>query len=214
MIFPKRGIYGITQTENKSIPQILNEVEAALKAGIAVLQYRDKQPIDALLLAQQLSQICRRYAVPLIINDDIELALMVGADGVHLGRDDGSLSKARAILGPESIIGVSCYNYFDKACLMAEHGADYVAFGRFYPSGTKPLAAPADIQTLTLAKQSIKVPIVAIGGILPDNGQPLIDAGADLLAVVGGIFDEEPETAVHRYLNTLSFDLNQIEPVQ
>lgn len=214
MIFPKRGIYGITQTENKSISQILNEVEAALKAGIAVLQYRDKQPIDALLLAQQLSQICRRYAVPLIINDDIELALMVGADGVHLGRDDGSLSKARAILGPESIIGVSCYNDFDKACLMAEHGADYVAFGRFYPSGTKPLAAPADIQTLTLAKQSIKVPIVAIGGILPDNGQPLIDAGADLLAVVGGIFDEEPETAVHRYLNTLNFDLNQIEPVQ
>lgn len=214
MIFPRQGLYAITQTDNKSIPQILNEVEAALNAGIAVLQYRDKQPIDALLLAQQLSQLCRRFAVPLIINDDIELALMVGADGVHLGQDDGNLHQARAILGPEAIIGVSCYNDINKARLMADQGANYVAFGRFYASGTKPLAAPAELITLKLAKQSIKVPIVAIGGILPENGQALIDAGANLLAVVGGIFDHEPETSVHRYLNTLNFDLDQIEPVQ
>ena len=214
MKFPQKGLYGITQTENKSISHILIEVEAALTAGIAVLQYRDKHPIDALLLAQQLSQLCRRYAVPLIINDDIELALMVGADGVHLGRDDSCLASARAVLGPDAIIGVSCYNDLYTAQKMAEQGADYVAFGRFYPSGTKPLAAPADTQTLTLAKNSIQVPIVAIGGILPENGQALIDAGADLLAVVGGIFDHEPETSVHHYLNTLNFDLNQIQTVQ
>lgn len=214
MIFPKRGLYAITQTDHKPIAQILSEVESALKSGIAVLQYRDKQPTDALLLAQQLSQLCRRYAIPFIINDDIELAITVGADGVHLGRDDVSLDVARAILGPESIIGVSCYNDLNKARTMAEQGADYVAFGRFYPSGTKPLAAPANISTLSDAKQFIKIPIVAIGGIMPDNAQVLLDAGADLLAVVGGIFDSEPETSVHNFLNVLNFDLDQIVPVQ
>lgn len=199
MKFPQRGLYAITQTEGKNPDQIVAEVEAALKGGAAVLQYRDKNPIDAVALAKRLLKLCHAYQAPLLINDSVELALAVGADGVHLGRDDGDVSQARKRLGPQAIIGVSCYNDIDKACQAAAQGVDYVAFGRFFPSGSKPLAAPADITTLTLAKQKLNIPMVAIGGILPDNGAQLLDAGADLLAVIGGLFDQEPEAAARAY---------------
>ncbi|MDD2739469.1 MAG: thiamine phosphate synthase [Methylomonas lenta] len=199
MRFPNRGLYAITQPENKSISQVLQDVEAALKGGAVVVQYRDKNPIDAYALASQLLKICHAYQVTLLINDSVELALTIGADGVHLGKDDGDINYARSKLGPEAIIGVSCYNDLQKACVAASNGANYVAFGRFFPSGSKPLAAPAEIATLTLAKQHLQVPIVAIGGILPKNGGQLIAAGADLLAVIGGVFDHEPEAAAHAY---------------
>lgn len=199
MNFPRRGLYAITQTEGKSIAQIIREVEAALKGGAMVIQYRDKQPLDAHYLAAQLLRICHKHRAPLLINDDVELALAVGADGVHLGKDDGEIAHARRRLGPEAIIGVSCYNDVNKAQDMAAKGADYVAFGRFFPSGSKPLAAPADIAVLRQAKQRLELPIVAIGGILPENGGQLLAAGADLLAVIGGIFDREPETAARAY---------------
>ncbi|MGR8929435.1 MAG: thiamine phosphate synthase [Gammaproteobacteria bacterium] len=199
MNFPNRGLYAITQPENKSIDQVVKEVEAALQGGASVVQYRDKNPIDAVALARKLLTLCHRYRVPLLINDSIELALEVGADGVHLGKDDGDIAAARSRLGPNAIIGVSCYNDLAKAYAAIEHDADYVAFGRFFPSGSKPLASPADIATLTKAKQQIKVPIVAIGGILPENGGQLLLAGADLLAVIGGIFDHEPLSAASAY---------------
>lgn len=199
MRFPNRGLYAITQPENKSISQVLQDVEAALKGGAVVVQYRDKNPIDAYALASQLLKICHAYQVPLLINDSVELALTIGADGVHLGKDDGDINYARSKLGPEAIIGVSCYNDLQKACVAVSNGANYVAFGRFFPSDSKPLAAPAEIITLTLAKQRLQVPIVAIGGILPKNGGQLIAAGADLLAVIGGVFDHEPEAAAHAY---------------
>lgn len=199
MKFPARGLYAITQPETKSISQILQDVEAALKGGAVVVQYRDKNPIDAVALASQLLTLCHAYQVPLLINDSVELALVVGADGVHLGKDDGEIADARRRLGANAIIGVSCYNNVQKALTAADHGADYVAFGRFFPSGSKPLAAPAEIVTLRLAKQQIKLPIVAIGGILPENGGQLIAAGADLLAAIGGLFDHEPEAAARAY---------------
>ena len=199
MKFPNRGLYAITQPENKSISQVLQAVEAALKGGAVVVQYRDKTPIDAYALASELLKVCHAYQVPLLINDSVELALTIGADGVHLGKDDGDINYARSKLGPNAIIGVSCYNDVQKACVAVSNGADYVAFGRFFPSGSKPLAAPADIATLTLAKQRLQVPIVAIGGILPKNGGQLIAAGADLLAVIGGVFDHEPEAAARSY---------------
>lgn len=199
MRFPSRGLYAITQPENKSISQVLQAVEAALTGGAVVVQYRDKNPIDAYALASELLKVCHAYQVPLLINDSVELALTIGADGVHLGKDDSDIDHARSKLGPEAIIGVSCYNDVQKACIAASHGADYVAFGRFFPSGSKPLAAPAEIATLTLAKQRLQVPIVAIGGILPKNGGQLMAAGADLLAVIGGVFDHEPETAARAY---------------
>ncbi|WP_446811855.1 thiamine phosphate synthase [Methylomonas sp. 2BW1-5-20] len=199
MKFPRRGLYAITQPENKTINQVVKDVEAALRGGARVIQYRDKNPVNASQLASLLLEICHTYDAPLLINDSIELALTVGADGVHLGRDDGEISAARRKLGPNAIIGVSCYNDVEKARAMAVAGADYVAFGRFFPSGTKPLAAPAEIISLERAKQSITVPIVAIGGILPENGGQLLTAGADLLAVIGGVFDHEPEAAARAY---------------
>lgn len=199
MKFPRRGLYAITQPENKSIAQVLQAVEAALKGGAVVVQYRDKNPIDAIALAGELLKLCHAYQVPLLINDSVELALAMGADGVHLGKDDGNIEHARSKLGPDAIIGVSCYNDVQKACAAASAGADYVAFGRFFPSGSKPLAAPADIATLSMAKQRLQVPIVAIGGILPNNAGQLITAGADLLAVIGGVFDHEPEAAARLY---------------
>lgn len=199
MKFPARGLYAITQTDNKSITTILAEIERVLSGGAVVVQYRDKNPQNALLLASELVKLCHQYHAPLIINDDIELALQVAADGVHLGKEDGAVAHARQRLGNDAIIGVSCYNSVDRAIEAQRDGADYVAFGRFFTSSSKPLAAPADINTLHQTKRVLTVPIVAIGGILPDNGGQLLDAGADLLAVIGGLFTAQPEHAARAY---------------
>jgi thiamine-phosphate pyrophosphorylase len=197
--FPARGLYAITQPENKTIAMVLAEVEAAIKGGAAIIQYRDKNPADAVNNAGTLAQLCHRYRVPFIINDDIELARQVEADGVHIGKTDGALESARKRLGRNAIIGVSCYNSVGRALEAQESGATYVAFGRFFPSATKPSAPPADISTLTDARQAIRIPIVAIGGILPENGGRLLAAGADVLAVIGGIFDRDPEQSARAF---------------
>jgi thiamine-phosphate pyrophosphorylase len=199
MKFPNRGLYAITQTEGKSFDSILAEVEQILLGGAVVMQYRDKQPKNARLLAKQLLELCHHYQVPLLINDDVELADQVAADGVHLGKQDSSIAKARLRLGQEAIIGVSCYNSVDIALTAQQQGADYVAFGRFFPSSSKPLASPAQLSTLQQAKKTLKLPIVAIGGILPDNGRQLLNAGADLLAVIGGLYTDQPQQAAQAY---------------
>lgn len=199
MKFPARGLYAITQTDNKSIATLLREVEQVLSGGAVVVQYRDKNPQNARLLASELVKLCHQYHAPLIINDDVELALQVAADGVHLGKEDGAVAHARQRLGNDTIIGVSCYNSVDRAIEAQRDGADYVAFGRFFTSSSKPLAAPADINTLHEAKQVLTVPVVAIGGILPENGLALLNAGADLLAVIGGVFTTQPEQSARAY---------------
>ena len=199
MRFPLRGLYAITQTKNKTTDIIINEVIAAIKGGAVVVQFRDKEPLDAIYLADQLVKVCHEYKVPLLINDDIELAIKVGADGVHIGREDGAISEARDRLGADAIIGVSCYNFVEQAFDAQEQGATYVAFGRFFPSSSKPLAAPAELDTLRKAKFLLDIPIVAIGGILPENGGPLLTAGADLLAVIGGLFETQPEQSARAY---------------
>lgn len=191
--FPSRGLYAITLCENKNPDDIINDVELALKGGAAVVQYRDKNPADSVYTARALAQVCRKFDVPLIINDDPELCRQANADGVHLGADDHDIIEARNYLGDGAIIGVSCYNSLDRALSAQASGADYVAFGRFFPSSSKPLAKPAEITTLQQAKLTIRVPIVAIGGILPENGGQLLAAGADLLAVIGGVFSRNPE---------------------
>ena len=212
MSFPINGLYAITQTEHKSCDTIVIEVEAALRGGAVVVQYRDKQPLDADHLASQLLKLCQQYCVPLLINDDVALAERIGADGVHIGREDGSIERARQRLGEQAIIGVSCYDSVEHAQQAQDQGATYVAFGRFFPSSSKPLALPASLETLRIAKQMLTIPIVAIGGILPENGSLLLEAGADLLAVIGGLFDEQPEQAARTYQAlfervTLTFDL-------
>ena len=199
MKFPLRGLYAITQIKNKTADIIINEVIAAIKGGAVVVQFRDKEPLDAIYLADQLVKVCHEYKVPLLINDDIELAIKVGADGVHIGREDGAISEARDRLGADAIIGVSCYNFVEQALDAQEQGATYVAFGRFFPSSSKPLAASAELDTLRKAKFLLDIPIVAIGGILPENGGPLLTAGADLLAVIGGLFETQPEQSARAY---------------
>ena len=199
MRFPARGLYAITQTDNKTTDTIINEVKAAIRGGAAIVQYRDKNPCDALLLARELVKICHQYEVPLIINDDVELAARTGADGVHIGKEDGAIAQARKRLGNDAIIGVSCYDFVERAIEAQAQGATYVAFGRFFPSSSKPLAAPAKIETLQQAKRLLNIPIVAIGGILPENGAQLLAAGADVLAVIGGLFDSQPEQSARAY---------------
>jgi thiamine-phosphate pyrophosphorylase len=199
MNFPTRGLYAITQTGNKPIEAIILEVSAAIRGGAVLVQYRDKNPLDAWHLAKELVKVCHQFNVPLVINDDVELAAKVGADGVHLGKDDGDIAEARKILGPQAIIGVSCYDFVDKALAAQGQGATYAAFGRFFPSTSKPLAAPASMATLIKARQVLTIPIVAIGGIVPENGGQLLAAGADLLAVIGGVFDQEPERSARAY---------------
>ena len=199
MRFPVRGLYAITQTDNKSGDTIINEVIAAIRGGAVIVQYRDKNPTDAIFLAKALVKVCHRHKVPLIINDDVELAARVGADGVHIGKEDGAIAQARKHLGDDAIIGVSCYDFVEQALDAQGQGATYVAFGRFFPSSSKPLAAPAQIETLQQAKLLLNIPIVAIGGILPENGAQLLTAGADLLAVIGGLFEGQPEQSARAY---------------
>lgn len=200
MKFPARGLYAITQTEGKNNETIIQEIRSAIKGGVSVIQYRDKNPDDVVYLAKELLTICKHHQVPLIINDDADLAHQIGADGVHIGKDDGGIAAARKILGPNAIIGLSCYDDINSALHAQVHGVDYVAFGRFFPSTSKPLASPAHCETLRQARQGIKIPIVAIGGILPENGKQLLDAGADVLAVIGGLFDHNVEQSAKAYL--------------
>ncbi|GBL44243.1 thiamin-phosphate pyrophosphorylase [Sulfuriferula multivorans] len=184
------GLYAITRETDDSA-RLLNEVEAALRGGAAVVQYRDKSG-DVARQHEQASEllvICKRYRAPLIINDSLRLADLVGADGVHLGRDDGGIREARIVLGPEKIIGVSCYQSLDLALAAQAAGADYVAFGSFFASTTKPAAPRADIALLQHASHMMHLPIVAIGGIAPDNAESLIEAGADAIAVIHALFE-------------------------
>ena len=198
--FPSTGLYAITQTERKNDDTIIQEVSSALKGGASVIQYRNKESGNTLHLANKLLSLCKENNIPFIINDDVKLANQIGADGVHLGKDDSNILEARKILGTHAIIGLSCYNDLTLAIKAEQLGANYVAFGRFFPSNSKPLASPARIETLHQARKQIKLPIVAIGGILPKNGKQLLKAGADILAVIGGIFDHEPEKSVKAYL--------------
>jgi thiamine-phosphate pyrophosphorylase len=195
---PKWGLYAITP-DGKSADEILKFTKAVLEGGAKILQYREKNQHDKTDLAKQLLKLCHTHNVPLIINDNVELAEKIGADGVHLGKDDGSILDARQRLGKSAIIGVSCYNSLERAIEDEKHGVNYVAFGRFFTSNSKPLAAPAEIGTLTAAKKVLTLPIVAIGGILPENGASLLNAGADLLAVIGGLDTENPKFSAQNY---------------
>ena len=188
------GLYAITDGTLLPERSLLPAVEAALRGGAVLVQYREKRlPFEARLRqAEALNQCCRAFDVPLIINDDPHLALACDAAGVHLGQQDVALDKARAVLGPGAIIGATCHGQLALAERAAGHGADYLAFGRFFESGTKPDAPPADINLLSQAA-GFGLPRTAIGGVTPGNGESLVRAGADLLAVCGGLFRGSPE---------------------
>jgi thiamine-phosphate pyrophosphorylase len=181
-----RGLYAVTP-DTADTEDLLRKVEHALKAGVAMLQYRNKMisKDKRLLQARELAPLARGYGVPFIVNDDVEIALAVGANGAHLGKDDGDLSAARSQLAGK-ILGVSCYNDLEKARAAVRSGADYVAFGAVYPSPTKPGAVRAP---LSLFSNDVGVPVCAIGGITLANAPALIGAGASLLAVISDLFD-------------------------
>jgi thiamine-phosphate pyrophosphorylase len=185
-----RGLYAITDPKLSPGTRLLEDVKAALEGGAKIIQYRDKESsdLDKLANAKYLQSLCQAHDALFIINDDIELAHLIGADGIHIGKDDGHIQVARQRLGEQAIIGVSCYNDLQRAQEMEQLGADYVAFGRFFPSQTKPNAPSAEFETLRKAKQQLSLPIVAIGGITPENGKTLIDQGADMLAVIHALF--------------------------
>jgi thiamine-phosphate pyrophosphorylase len=200
------GVYAVTpETEDTS--ELIAKVTAVLNGGAGVIQYRNKNSAYAMRREQciELLACVRAFDATLIVNDSSKLALEVGADGVHLGMDDESVEKARNRLGQNRIIGVSCYNDLERARAAQAAGADYVAFGSFFLSPTKPAAVRASMNLLRSAKAELAVPVVAIGGINMDNAAALITAGVDALALVSGLFhSNEIEKQTRAYLQLFS----------
>ena len=193
-----RGLYAITDSQLLT-GKLLPFVEAALDGGLTLLQYRDKSSDDARRLreAEALRNLCERYKAHLIINDDAELAARLEV-GVHLGQTDGPLTPARALLGRKAIIGSTCHSQIELAEQAAKEGASYVAFGRFFNSSTKPGAPTATLDILDQARSRLDLPICVIGGITLDNAGPLVEHGADLLAVVHGLLGADSTRAATR----------------
>ncbi|HVI58151.1 MAG TPA: thiamine phosphate synthase [Luteimonas sp.] len=194
-----RGLYLVTPDEADTA-RLVARVRPLL-AQAALLQYRNKAagPARRREQAMALLAACRAAGVPLVVNDDWRLAAGIGADGAHLGEGDGALREARAALGATAILGASCYDDLARAEAAAAAGASYLAFGAFFPSPTKPGARRASPALLRQAR-GLGLPLVAIGGITPDNARQLVAAGADLVAVVSGVFDApDPAAAARAY---------------
>lgn len=205
------GLYAITP-DGQGTAELLGKARQALLGGARVLQYRNKSADARLRLEQAgvLRGLTREFAVLFIVNDDAMLAQQVDADGVHLGGADGSVTDARALLGGTKIIGVSCYNRLGLAHEAVSLGADYVAFGSFFPSTVKPKAAVATPDLLRLARSEVAVPLVAIGGVNPQNAAQLLASGADALAVISAVFD----AADIRYAAQQFANLNFLKPLE
>lgn len=195
-----RGLYLLTPDEPDT-QRLVARVADVIAEGAVLLQYRNKAAGAALRRrqAQALLPLCDAHGVGLVINDDWRLAADMGAAGVHLGETDGELAEARRVLGHDALIGASCYNRLELAVAAQSAGASYVAFGAFFDSGTKPMARRAPLALLGQAR-ALGLPTVAIGGITPDNAHILLAAGADLLAVLGAVFDAANPAAAARAL--------------
>lgn len=199
-----RGLYAITPAglHGAALREAVSQV---LQGGCRILQYRDKSGDHRRRLADALAlrELCSAQRALFIVNDDLELAERSAADGVHLGRDDATIGEARARLGKAAIIGLSCYADWQRALAARAAGADYVAFGAFHPSPTKPGAVRAQPDLLRRASEELELPVVAIGGITAENARPLVEAGADMLAVIQGLFGQPDIRAAARRFTTL-----------
>lgn len=197
-----RGLYAITPDTGDSA-ELFAKAGAALEGGIAMLQYRRKSlPRDLQLIeAIELAKLARQRAVPFIVNDDIELAIEAGADGVHVGRDDGTVRECKRRMAG-LIVGASCYDDVRRAQAVLDAGADYIAFGSMFASPTKPAAVRAPLEIFDQAR-SLGVPLAAIGGITFENAPAVIAAGADLLAVISDLFNAPDITARARQYRKL-----------
>ncbi len=201
---PARGLYVITDA--RLLPDrttMVSAVDAAIRGGARVVQFRDKSDDQDRRRRQAAAVLdcCRGHGVPMIVNDDVELALAIGADGVHVGAEDAAPAAARRRLGAGAIVGASCYGSVERAVEAVAGGADYVAFGSFHASPTKPESATVPVDVLTAARARLHCPLVAIGGITADNGGALLAAGADMLAVVSAVFacHDDVEGAARRF---------------
>lgn len=199
-----KGLYAIVDASITPRPQLSSLTLELIQGGASIVQYRDKTGTREQILAtgKSILESCKRHDVPLVLNDHPDLCRAINADGVHLGKDDISVAEARKILGRNKIIGASCYNDLSLAISAEADGATYVAFGAVYSSTTKPSAPPASLKTLESAKQRLQLPIVAIGGITPDNGAAVVRAGADMLAAISGLTSSNrPRHSAQLYAN-------------
>ena len=187
-----KGLYAITDSKLMG-SEFISKAEQAILGGINILQYRNKTaPLDQQEQeALKLAQLCKINNVLFLINDNVDLALKVNADGVHLGQHDTPLQQAREQLGKDKVIGVTCHNKIELAVEAQKNGADYVAFGRFFNSETKPAASPAELPLISKSKKSISIPVVAIGGITQKFAPLLLKEGVDMLAVIHGLFGQD-----------------------
>jgi thiamine-phosphate pyrophosphorylase len=202
------GLYAITP-DLADTGDLLYRVRAALAGGARVLQYRNKTASPGLRLeqARALQSLCAASGVPLIINDHLDIALAVGAAGLHLGGEDGDIAAARARLGPDRLLGASCYDRIELAESAVAAGADHVAFGSFFASGIKPDAVRPPMELIARAKQRLAVPVVGIGGITPANAPQLLSAGIDAVAVISAVFGASDIEAAAREFQSL-FELH------
>jgi thiamine-phosphate pyrophosphorylase len=200
-----RGLYAITDTHLSPRDRFAATVEAAVRGGASMVQLREKDTprADMVRLGKEVLAVTRRYGALLIINDHPSVAQEIGADGAHVGRDDPPVAEARALLGPQAIIGASCYGDVERAVEAEKAGADYVAFGTPFPSPTKPKRTDISLDIFQEARQRVQVPIFAIGGITLANAPQLIAAGADGIAVVSGVFAAANVEAAARALAQL-----------
>ncbi len=199
-----RGLYAVTP-DTSDIERLVVAVSSAISGGARIVQYRNKTASQALAREQAgaLKGVCAGRGAALIVNDSIDLALEIDADGVHLGGEDGSCVEARKTLGPTKLLGISCYDRIELAREATRDGADYVAFGSFFPSRVKPGAVRAPLELLTQAASELAVPVVAIGGITSVNAVELIRAGADAVAVISAVFDAVDVSAAARSFEAL-----------
>lgn len=194
-----RGLYAITDKKLIARENFTEAVEKALIGGASIIQLREKETgrEELIRLGKNILKITRRYGVPLIINDSPEIALEIGAEGVHLGEYDCSVAYARGVLGEDAVIGVSCYSQIERGINAEREGADYVAFGTPYYTPTKPDRVPTSVDVLKEAVEKIKsIPIFAIGGITAGNARTIMSTGVDGIAVITSIFgSDDPEQA-------------------
>jgi thiamine-phosphate pyrophosphorylase len=190
-----QGLYLVTPNWDDTA-RMVALTDTALAAGAAMVQYRHKDATPELRREQgaALMALCRRYRRPLIINDHVSLCLTLGADGVHVGGTDMSVREARAALGPDKIVGASCYGDLDLARYAAQNGATYAAFGGFYPSTVKQYSFRTGPALLEQARRELTLPLVVIGGMTPENAAPLVARGADMVAAITSVY-LAPDTA-------------------